>query len=142
MVWGSVCSPCWVMEGLSVRWFMLDYLQAVSLLALIIAHFFLVRGCFSIKQELPIQGGAISGRLDRTGDLLDEVAQLLADLADSLGGGDPKSPIAHPPSGLGDLLTVFLNNRMNMGSEHGTTQEQWEVLPPDENTTTKEQAQV
>lgn len=121
------------MEGMGVRWFMLDHLQAVSLLALIVAHYFLVRGCFSIKEELPVQGGAISGRLDRTGDLLDEVAQLLADLADGLGGSDPKFPAAHPPSGLGDLLTAFLNNRMNMVSSHATTQQEWEVYPPDEN---------
>ncbi len=121
------------MEGIGVRWFMLDYLQAVSLLALIVAHYFLVRGCFSIKEELPLQGGAISGRLDRTGDLLDEVAQLLADLADGLGGGDHRLPAAHPPTGLGDLLTALLNNRMNMGSSDATTQEEWEVYPPDEN---------
>lgn len=113
---------------------MLDYLQAVSLLALIVAHFFLVRGCFSIKEELPLQGGLISGRLDRTGDLLDEVAQLLADLADGLGNSDPKFPAAHPPSGLGDLLTAFLNNRMNMASEHATPQQEWEVFPPEHDT--------
>ena len=126
------------MEGLSVRWFMLDYLQAVSLLALIVAHFFLVRGCFSIKEELPLQGGLISGRLDRTGDLLDEVAQLLADLADGLGAHDQKFPTAHPPSGLGDLLTAFLNNRMNMASPHATPSEEWEVLPNDTDPTPKE----
>jgi len=131
------------MVGLSVRWFMLDYLQAVSLLALIVAHFFLVRGCFSIKEELPLQGGLISGRLDRTGDLLDEVAQLLADLADGLGGGDRNLPPAHPPSGLGDLLTAFLNNRMNMGSPHATPSEEWEVFPPnDDPTTPKEEHEL
>lgn len=124
------------MEGMGVRWFMLDYLQAVSLLALIVAHYFLVRGCFSIKEELPLQGGAISGRLDRTGDLLDEVAQLLADLADGLGGGDHRLQAAHPPSGFGDLLTAFLNNRMNMGSSHATPEQQWEIYPPNEDTPT------
>ena len=121
---------------MSVRWFMLDYLQAASLLALIVAHYFLVRGCFSIKEELPLQGGLISGRLDRTGDLLDEVAQLLADLADGLGGGDPKSPAPpHPQGGIADFLTAFLNNRMSMGSLHATPNEEWEVYPPNEDTT-------
>jgi len=112
---------------------MLDILQALSLLGLIVTHYFLVRGCFSIKTELPIQGGQISSRLDRTADLLDEVAQLIADLSEATA----ESSIARPPAGFGDLLTSFLNNRMNMAVGNGdTTQQQdWEVLAPNENPT-------
>ena len=121
---------------------MLDYLQAFSLLALIVAHYFLVRGCFSIKEELPLQGGIISGRLDRTGDLLDEVAQLLADLADGIGGGDPKSAAPpHPQGGIADFLTAFLNNRMNMASQHATTQQQWEIHEEEIDPTTTQEYQ-
>ena len=111
---------------------MLELLQSVSLLALIITHAFLVRGCFSIKAELPIQGGQISTRLDRTADLLDEVAQLIADLSD--GAPSQNVPVAQTGSPIGDLLTTFLNNRMSTAMHHATQSEEWEVLPPQDDT--------
>ena len=118
---------------------MLDILQAVSLLGLIITHFFLVRGCFSIKTELPIQGGILAGRLDRTAELLDEVAQLIADLGDAT----PAGAVAQPVGGFPDLLATFLNSRLNPAPEHGdTTQpEDWEVLPPNDDPTTTQDDQ-
>jgi hypothetical protein len=109
---------------------MLDYLQAFSLLALIVTHYFLVRGCFSIKEELPLQGGILAGRIDRTADLLDEVAQLIADLSD----GPSPPAVAQPPSGLGEMVAMFLNNRMNPASAHATQSAEWEVLPNDSDT--------
>lgn len=115
---------------------MLDYLQAFSLLGLILTHYFLVRGCFSIRQELPIQGGEITSRLDRTADLLDEVAQLIADLGDST----PSGAVAHTPSSPLDLLGAFLNNRMNTASQHAPPNEEWEILPNNDDTPPTSQA--
>lgn len=103
---------------------MLDYLQAVSLLLLIVAHAFLIRGCFGIREAIPTQGGEIASRLDGVTGLLDEVAQLLADLGDGITAGVPAP--AQSPGGFGDLLSMFLTNRMNMANEHGKTQE-WEI---------------
>lgn len=115
---------------------MLDEMQGLALLGLLICQYYLIRGCFQIKDEIPLAGGSISVKIDRTADLLDEVAQLIADL------GDAVSPpaVAQPPSGIGDLVATFLNNRMNTAGEHATTQQEWEVLPPNENPT-PEQAQ-
>ena len=110
---------------------MLEYLTTLSLMLLIVTNGMLVRGCFRIRDAIPAQGGEIAGRIDRTADLLDEVAQLIADLADAA----PSSAIAQPPSGVGELLATFLNNRMNMGSEHATPQQEWEVHPPIDNPT-------
>lgn len=112
---------------------MLDAVQALSMLALIITHAFLVRGCMSIKAELPIQGGQITNRLDRTADLLDEVAQLIADLAD--GAPSQNVPVAQTGSPIGDLLTMFLNNRMNMPQvdSDATKEQEWEIYPPNKN---------
>lgn len=115
---------------------MLEALTAVSLLLLIITHFFLVRGCFSIKEELPLQGGMLATRIDRTADLLDEVAQLIADLSD---GSSPPA-VAQPPAGLGEMVAMFLNNRMNTASAHGQTSEEWEVYPPNDDPTTTSEA--
>lgn len=103
---------------------MLEYLTTLSLMLLIVTNGMLVRGCFRIRDAIPAQGGEIAGRFDKTNDLLDELAQLIADLSDGAGGGVPAT--AQTPGGLGDLLTMFLNNRMNMANEHGKTQE-WEI---------------
>lgn len=116
---------------------MLDYLQAFSLLALIVTHFFLVRGCFSIKEQLPLQGGMLATRIDRTADLLDEVAQLIADLSD----GANVPAVAQPPSGLGEMVAMFLNNRMNTASAHGPQESEWEIYPPNDDPTTQENNQ-
>jgi hypothetical protein len=111
---------------------MLEELQALALLALVVTHSFLVRGCIGIHRELPEQGQRISNRIERTSDLLDEMAQLIADLADSIptSGGS-----AQPSGGIGELLSGFLMSKMNMASEHGTTQE-WEILKANDDPTT------
>jgi len=49
------------------------------------------------------------------------------------------SGITQTPSGIGDLLTMFLNNRMNMSQDHGDPkEEQWEILPNENDKTTQE----
>jgi len=110
---------------------MLDEMQGLALLGLLICQYYLIRGCFQIKDEIPLAGGSISGKIDRTADLLDEVAQLISDLGDAVSGPS----VAQPPTGLGDLVASVLNNAMKPVGEHGTTQSEWEVLPPDENPT-------
>ena len=113
-------------------YFMLNELIAISLILLISGHILLIRGCFGIKEQIPVQGGAIADRIERTSELLDEVAQLIADLADGM--SNTSSGITQTQSGIGDLLTMFLNNRMSMSNADADTQKQeWEVLPPNEN---------
>lgn len=108
---------------------MLEELQALALLALVVTHSFLVRGCIGIHRELPEQGQRISNRIERTSDLLDEMAQLIADLADSI---PTKTGSAQPSGGIGELLSGLLMSKMNMASEHATTQE-WEILQANDN---------
>ena len=106
---------------------MLEYLTTISLMLLIVTNGMLVRGCFRIRDAIPAQGGEIAGRFDRTNDLLDELAQLIADLSDGGGSGVPAT--AQTPGGIADLLTMFLNNRMNMPRpDASTTQQEWEIL--------------
>ena len=95
---------------------MLDYLQAIALLALIGTHFALVRGCFTIKSELPIQGGILASRLDRTADLIDEVAQLISDLGDATQQNLPTQTQA----GLGEVLTTWLMTKATIPPDHGS----------------------
>ncbi|MBL6744135.1 MAG: hypothetical protein ISP83_07135 [Candidatus Poseidonia sp.] len=114
---------------------MLEELQAIALLGLIGTNLFLVRGCFSIKNELPVQGRSITKGLERTSELLDEVAQLIADL----GEGTPvPAPMQGSDSPFGLILNSLLN-RAPMAQEHGdTTQERTvyeTVIHPTQNDT-------
>ena len=85
---------------------MLAEIQAVSVLGLIVGHYFLIRGCFAIREAIPQQGGEISERIDRTADLLDELAQLIADMMD--GQANTSAPLAQTGSPIADILTTFL----------------------------------
>jgi hypothetical protein len=117
---------------------MLEYLTTLSLMLLIVTNGMLVRGCFRIRDAIPAQGGEIAGRFDKTNDLLDELAQLIADLSDGAGGGVPAT--AQTPGGFGDLLTMFLNNRMNMQRpDAGTTEQEWEILQANDDPTPQKQ---
>lgn len=121
-----------------MRWFMLEYLQAVSMLGLIVGHYFLIRGCFSIREMIGSKSGSISESIDKNSGLLDELIQVVVDVIPE---GPSSTGIAQTPSGIGDLLTMFLNNRMSMGqndSDGDTTQDQWEVLPNENDKTTPE----
>ena len=116
---------------------MLETIQSVALLGLLACQYLLIRGCFKINETIPEAGGTISGKIDRTADLLDEVAQLISDFSDNIA----PPAVAQPPSGLGDLVATFLNNRMNPAEEHATPQQEWEVYPPNDDPPTTKQAE-
>ena len=97
---------------------MLDEIQAVSLLLLIIGHGFLIRGCFNIHTELPVQGGLISDALGNTTNMIDELADLLNELMEAFGQSTPSAPAG--PVDLPSLLSMFLMNKTGIGSEHAT----------------------
>ncbi|MDB2568783.1 hypothetical protein N9Y01_01965 [Candidatus Poseidonia alphae] len=115
---------------------MLEYLQAVSMLGLIVGHYFLIRGCFSIRESIGSNSGSISEAIDKNSGLLDELIQVVVDIVPE---GPSSSGITQAPNGIGDLLTMFLNNRMNMSQDNGDPKEsEWEVLPNQDDTTTQE----
>jgi len=116
---------------------MLDYLTAISLLALIGTHYMLVRGCFSIREAIPEQGGAITSEIRRTAEYLDEVAQLISDLSDA----GASTAVAQPQGGLGDWVASFLNTKLNAATEHATTEQQWEIHEEEINPTTTQEYQ-
>ena len=114
---------------------MLEYLYLVCLLCLTISDPILIRGCFNIHKELPHQGGNISEKIDSVNDVLNELADFIADLARS--GILPNPTVTQSPPDFVTLLTAFLNRGNPSGQEHGSTQEsqEWEVLPPNEQKT-------
>ena len=109
---------------------MLDAIQATSLLALIIAHSLLIRGCFKIKEEMPIQGTRITTKIDIVSEYLDELNQLISDFADSI---PTNSNTQTPSSPMEVLLTSFMSSMTKQN--HAPKESEWEVLPPNENPT-------
>jgi hypothetical protein len=113
---------------------MLEEIQAIGLVGLVVAHYFLIRGCFGIRESIPVQSGVISMKIDRTADLLDEMAQIIADFAD---GVQPTSgPPAQAMSGWPALLSTMLMRNQAQGLEHAETQTEWAIStesPPNKN---------
>lgn len=115
---------------------MLNEMQGLALLGLLVCQYYLIRGCFAIREGIADSGGSITTKIDRTADLLDEVAQLISDFTDNLGQEQNPQPPVNPVSAL---LTAFMT-RTPM-AEHATPQQEWEVLPNNDNPPTPEQAQ-
>ena len=108
---------------------MLDYLIGACLFILIIAQGYLIRGCFGIKNELPLQGGAIGSRIDKTADLIDEVAQLISDFSDAALAGKSPQPVASP---MEAILTSLISN-MQIPTNYAEKVEEREIYPTNEN---------
>lgn len=115
---------------------MLDAIQATSLLALIIAHSFLIRGCFKIKEEMPIQGTRITTKIDTVSEYLDELNQLISDFSDSMPSNNNTQTASSP---MEVLLTSFMSSMTKQN--HAPKESEWEVLPPNEDSTPPVEAQ-
>ena len=114
---------------------MIEYLYLACLLCLTISVPILIRGCFNIHNELPTQGGNISEKIDGVNDVLNELADFVADLARN---GLFQAAQTNTPPDFVTLLTAFLKRDTPSPSQHGTQEPQdWEILPPND-TQTKE----
>jgi len=112
---------------------MLEEMQSLALLGLLLCQYYLIRGCFQINESIPVAGGGIREEITRTADLLDEVAQLIADLGDAVPANAPAT-VSESPFGM--ILNSLLSGK-GMAGNHATTSEEWEVLSPDENPPTQ-----
>jgi hypothetical protein len=99
---------------------MLDYLALTCLLALCIGHYYLIRGCFGIKQEAGSLGAMMDAKMAETNNLLNEVAELLDEF---VGATSPSAPVAQTGHPLAHLLSSWLNNKTPMPDDHASTQE-------------------
>jgi len=111
---------------------MLDEIQAVALLCLLGCHYFLIKGCFGIRDELPISSESITDRITKTSDLLDEIAQIMSDFTDFV-----ESPKPHTPTNPMEAILTSLISRMGMGGtdSNAKKESEWEILPPNETQT-------
>lgn len=107
--------------------FMLDEIQAASLFLLIIAHGFLIQGCYGIRDGLPTQGSAISERIDGVTTVLDELADLIHNIGESV----PSSGNTQPPTDLfGTLLTAFMAPKTPQVN-HASLTKEWPIHQDD-----------
>jgi len=100
---------------------MLDEITAVTMLLLVIGHGLLIKKCSKLTDELEPQAQTLSTELKDITSILDDVADLLHEGLNGL----MKSPVTNPQTGMDipSLLTNLFMSKVNMGSEHGSTQE-------------------
>jgi hypothetical protein len=113
---------------------MLEYLYLICLLCLTVSVPILIRGCFSIHSQLPVQGGDISSRIDKVADLLDEMADIINNAVRWQEEIMPSTPT--PSSPIMTLLNAFMSNTASP-PKHGTTEkpQEWEIYPPNDTQT-------
>tara|TARA_B100000767_G_scaffold149412_1_gene140745 strand:+ start:95 stop:436 length:342 start_codon:yes stop_codon:yes gene_type:complete len=108
---------------------MLEEMQLFCLMLLLVGHGLLIRGCTAMNQSIPASTDTISEKFDGVATVLDELADILADI------GGPQQSQAVAKSGMGgsipEMLTTFLMSQVMGGQQHGTQSQEWEVLPDD-----------
>lgn len=110
---------------------MLEYLYLICLLCLTISVPILIRGCFSIHSQMPTQGGAISERIDKVADLLDEMADLINNAIRFQEEIMPAAQTASHP--LLSALNLFMGktpSNPNHGETQQTQREIYEINEP------------
>ena len=118
----------------------LQLIQSIALIMILASHYVLIRGCFGIKTELPTQGGAITSQIGEVCTLLDEVAQLMADILDGQSASGSNQPEG---SVFGQLVNSLISNTMNQRN-HATESEErtiHEVLNNPTTTNNQEESQ-
>ena len=118
----------------------LQLIQSVALIMILASHYILIRGCFGIRAELPTQGGAITTQIGEVCSLLDEVAQLMADILDGQSASGSNQPEG---SVFGQLVNSLISNTMNQRN-HATESEErtiHEVLNNPTTTNNEEESQ-
>ena len=101
---------------------MIEYLYLLCLLSLTVSVPILIRGCFKINEAIPNQGGAITESISNIHGLIDELNDLISEVAD--GFDSVGSQLPQTPPDFMSLLTAFLNRDRTMTSNYGTTQQE------------------
>lgn len=110
---------------------MLNELSAAALFGLIICQYYLIRGCFGINEAIGSNGGEIQVKIDRTADLLDEVAQLISDFSDGIA---PEGNIQPPTSPMEAIFTSLISKMTMPQTDTDASQEEWSLYEAKEYT--------
>ena len=112
---------------------MLNEMTLICLLCLVIAHGFLIKGCFKINGQIPTSTEAITSQFEVTSHLLNELCDIIAELTPA----SQNATIQKQAVGgsIAEMLSSLLMNRMNMGQEHGPQESERTIHEIDPNTT-------
>jgi hypothetical protein len=113
---------------------MLQELQTLALVGLLVSTYYLTVGCRRIGDSLPTESGQISDKVAGATEVLDDIADLLNEAVQSFAG---MGATQTPSSPMEAILSGFITS-MTSKANHGTQSQEWEVLPPDENTDSPE----
>lgn len=121
---------------LEVRYIMLDYLTALTMLLLVIGHALLIKKCTKLTDEIEPSAGKLSSEMSDITGLLNELCDIIHEATNSL---IPKAAeSAQTGVGMMDLLSAFLKPNNPMGqidSDGYKKQEDWEILSQNDNPT-------
>ena len=116
---------------------MTEELILAALILLIIAHGFLIRGCYGLHTSIPAESQNLRSDLDNVRDLLDEALDLIADF------GVPPALSQAPQSPSfesigGNILSGLISNILMPDANASITEKQengevYEVILPQEN---------
>ena len=99
---------------------MLEELQTLALVGLLVSTYFLTIGCRNISESMPLESGHISGKVSAMTEVLDDIADLLNEALQSIGGAGH----AQTPSSPMEAILSGLIGSMTSKANHGpTTQE-------------------
>ena len=102
---------------------MLEELQTLALVGLLVSTYYLTIGCRQIGESMPLESTNISDKVAGATEVLDDIANLLNEGLQTMGGGTfaqtPSSPIQ-------SILSALISSATSNG-EHGTKPEIWEV---------------
>lgn len=122
------------MAGSILAHFMLQELQTLALVGLLVSTYYLTVGCRRIGDSLPTESGQISDKVAGATEVLDDIADLLNEALQSLSGVGATQT---PSSPMEAILSGFISS-MTSKANHGSQSQEWEVLPPNENTDSPE----
>ena len=114
---------------------MSEELQTVLLVGLLVSSYYLTIGCKSIGESLPHESSHITDKVDGASekisgmtDVLDDIANLLNEAVQSIGGMGVTQTASSPV----EMILSSLMSRMTSPSEHGNTlTQEWQVRKDD-----------
>jgi hypothetical protein len=108
---------------------MLNEMTLICLLCLVIAHGFLIKGCFKINDQIPTSTEAITSQFETTSNLLNELCDIIAELTPA--SQNTTSQNTAMGGSIGEILSSLLISKMTMSQEHGPQTHQREILEID-----------
>ena len=123
---------------LEVRYIMLEYLTALTMLLLVFGHAMLIHKCTKLTDGLEPSANNLSSELKDIIQVLDDVADLLNDGLNMVTAKTGQT--AQTGMDIPSLLTNLFMSKVNMGSEHGDPQEQTRTIQESDYETLSEEA--